>query len=251
VGDLRNAPRVVAHRGLLRHAPENTLAAFRACLELRLGFELDVRRSRDGQLVCIHDATIDRTTDGRGNVADLTVQELKARDAGSWFDPAFRGERIPTIDEIFRLLAGHAASDVLVAVDMKDADLRIEADVVALAKKHCVLDRLVFIGRTIEVREVRQRLKAADKAARVARLAGRGEEFTLAVQEGDIDWVYVRSMPTPAEVQQAHRAGKKVFLAGPLVAPLKPPNWQTATTAGVDGILTDYPLALREALRGK
>ena len=53
---------VVGHRGLLRESPENTLATFRDCLELRIGFELDVRRSRDGHLVCIHDDTLDRTT---------------------------------------------------------------------------------------------------------------------------------------------------------------------------------------------
>ena len=58
-------PLIVAHRGLLRHAPENTLANFRACLELRLGFEFDVQATKDGQLVCIHDGTVDRTTTGR------------------------------------------------------------------------------------------------------------------------------------------------------------------------------------------
>src|SRR5947208_9922618 len=88
---------IVAHRGLLRHAPENTLANFRACLELRLGFEMDVRRCRDGTLVCVHDASVDRTTDGRGAVANLALGELKALDAGSWFHPAFAGERIPTV----------------------------------------------------------------------------------------------------------------------------------------------------------
>jgi len=57
-------PLIVAHRGLLHHAPENTLAYFRACLELRIGFEFDVERTKDGQLVCVHDDTVDRTTNG-------------------------------------------------------------------------------------------------------------------------------------------------------------------------------------------
>jgi glycerophosphoryl diester phosphodiesterase len=59
-------PLIVAHRGLLHHAPENTLANFRACLELRLGFEFDVEQTKDGHLVCIHDGTVDRTTNGTG-----------------------------------------------------------------------------------------------------------------------------------------------------------------------------------------
>src|SRR3954454_13988697 len=107
LGASAGQPLPVAHRGLLRHAPENTLANFRACLELRLGFEMDVRRCRDGTLVCVHDASVDRTTDGRGAVANLALGELKALDAGSWFHPAFAGERIPTVDEVFALLAHH------------------------------------------------------------------------------------------------------------------------------------------------
>jgi glycerophosphoryl diester phosphodiesterase len=80
-------PLIVAHRGLLRHAPENTLANFRACLELRLGLEFDVQRTRDGRLVCIHDGTVDRTTGGTGKVAEMTLEEVRKLDAGSWFDP--------------------------------------------------------------------------------------------------------------------------------------------------------------------
>src|SRR4051794_20980331 len=90
------SPRLIAHRGLLRHAPENTLAAYGACLDLRLGFELDVRRSKDGHLVIVHDADLKRTTDGKGRVADHTLAELKKLDAGRWFDTSFTGERVPT-----------------------------------------------------------------------------------------------------------------------------------------------------------
>ncbi|MCC6509479.1 MAG: glycerophosphodiester phosphodiesterase, partial [Pirellulaceae bacterium] len=74
---MAGEPLVVAHRGLLQHAPENTLANFRACLELRLGFEFDVARTKDGQLVCIHDDTVDRTTDGKGLVSQLTLAEIQ------------------------------------------------------------------------------------------------------------------------------------------------------------------------------
>ena len=99
--DDRLQPLVVAHRGLLLDAPENTLANIRACLALRVGFELDVQRSADAQLVCIHDDTVDRTTDGSGRVGDMTLEQLKLLDAGRWFAPKFRGERIPTLDEVF------------------------------------------------------------------------------------------------------------------------------------------------------
>src|SRR3954466_10607294 len=69
-------PIVVGHRGLMQSAPECTLAGFRACIALRVGFEFDVRRTKDGVLVCLHDATVDRTTDGRGNLNELTYEKL-------------------------------------------------------------------------------------------------------------------------------------------------------------------------------
>src|SRR6476469_4312332 len=90
-------PLAVAHRGLLRHAPENTLANFRACLELRLGFEFDVERTKDGHLVCIHDSTVNRTTNVTGKVSDLSLDEIRHLDAGKWFDAKFAGEKVPTI----------------------------------------------------------------------------------------------------------------------------------------------------------
>ena len=111
------APLVVAHRGLLKHAPENTLANFRACLELRIGFEVDVRRSKDGTLVCVHDDTVDRTTNGRGKVSDLSLAELKQLDAGAWFGSKFVGEKVPTFDEVLDVLKTHSRDPVLIAVE--------------------------------------------------------------------------------------------------------------------------------------
>jgi len=106
---------IVAHRGLLQHAPENTLANFRACLELRLGFEFDVPRSKDGHLVCIYDDAMNRTTSGTGNVADLTLEEIRRLDAGSWFNSKFAGEKVPTVEEVVALVADHHEKDVLIA----------------------------------------------------------------------------------------------------------------------------------------
>src|SRR5262245_56946166 len=89
-------PHLIGHGGLITEAPENTLAGFAACLELRLGFEVDVRRSADLRLVCVHDYKVNRTTNGNGLVAEMSLRQLSRLDAGSWFDPAFAGERVPT-----------------------------------------------------------------------------------------------------------------------------------------------------------
>lgn len=90
-----------AHRGDSRHAPENTLAAFRAAEAAGAdGVELDVHLTRDGVPVVIHDDTVDRTTAGQGAVARKRLRELRRFDAGSWFGPSFAGERIPTLEEV-------------------------------------------------------------------------------------------------------------------------------------------------------
>src|SRR5262245_30482667 len=115
----KSQPFVVGHRGLMHQAPECTLAAFRACLALRIGFEFDVRRTKDGQLVCLHDPTLDRTTSGRGNLANLTLDQAQKLDAGARFAPVFKGERIPSIEEILALAANEGQGDYLLAVDLK------------------------------------------------------------------------------------------------------------------------------------
>ncbi len=239
-------PFIVAHRGFLRHAPENTLANFRACLELRIGFEVDVQRSRDGHLVCLHDDTVNRTTNGIGKVAELTLTELKALDAGSWFDPAFRGERVPTLAEVFETLSRYPHR-VLVAMDLKTAD--VEADVVLLATKHRVLDKLLFIGRTRDILEVRQRLRKAGPTAKIAVVANNRDELDAAISDEYANWIYVRYVPSEADVARIHDDGQSVFIAGPTVAGQETENWKTVARNGVDGILTDYPLPLKQVLR--
>lgn len=97
-------PRILAHRGASRVAPENTVAAFEAARHAGAdGIELDVRLSRDHVPMVIHDATLDRTTAARGPAAARTAGELAALDAGSWFDPSFRDETIPRLGDVLEM----------------------------------------------------------------------------------------------------------------------------------------------------
>ncbi|TDL67590.1 glycerophosphodiester phosphodiesterase [Rhodococcus qingshengii] len=99
-GELRKVDNV-AHRGATGYAPENTIAAFDKGVEMKADYiEIDVQRSKDGELVIIHDTKVDRTTDGTGSVKDLTFEQLRSLDAGSWKGEEFKGEKIPTFDEI-------------------------------------------------------------------------------------------------------------------------------------------------------
>ncbi|HEY3542723.1 MAG TPA: glycerophosphodiester phosphodiesterase family protein [Gaiellaceae bacterium] len=98
---------VIAHRGHSAGAPEQTMAAFTQAIELGAEMiEADVRRTRDGRLVMCHDADVGRTTDGAGPVSAFDYEDLRRLDAGSWFDPSFRSERVPTLDELYDLAAG-------------------------------------------------------------------------------------------------------------------------------------------------
>jgi len=240
-------PLIVAHRGLLLHAPENTLANFRACLELRLGFEFDVERTKDGQLVCIHDDTVDRTTNGTGRVSELTLEEIRRLDAGSWFDPKFAGEKVPTIDEVLKLVAEYQQHDVLIAVDLKAEG--VEQEVVRMAEKHLVLHELLFIGRTINEPQVRGKLKKASAKAQTAVVTNSIEEFPKALAAPNADWIYFRYLPPLEQMEAVRSKGKQTFIAGITVSGNVPENWKHAVDVGIDGILTDNPFELATMLR--
>lgn len=240
-------PLIVAHRGLLLHAPENTLANFRACLELRLGFEFDVERTKDGHLVCIHDSNVDRTTDGTGGVSEMTLERIRELDAGSWFDPGFAGEQVPTIDEVFKLVAGFRQHDVLIAVDLKAEG--VEQYVVRLAQKHDILNKLLFIGRTISEPGVRMRIMQASTNSQCAAVANDSDEFSKVLAATHASWVYFRYLPSMTEMEAVRGAGKRAFIAGATVSGQVPMNWRQAAGVGIDGILTDYPLELAAMLR--
>jgi len=96
-----------AHRGASARSPENTLAAFFAALEDGAdGIELDIQLTRDGVPVVLHDATLDRTTDGRGRLNRWLLRDLRRLDAGSWFDDRFAGEPVPLLEEVLSLFGG-------------------------------------------------------------------------------------------------------------------------------------------------
>ena len=111
VSDCRHRP-----PGLFRESPENTLTAFRAAIAAGADMiELDVHLTRDNEVVVIHDDTLERTTNGKGNVAEKTLAELKSLDAGSWFNSRFAGERIPTLAEVLEI----ARNRILVNIELK------------------------------------------------------------------------------------------------------------------------------------
>src|SRR4051794_14115351 len=142
----RSTPLVIAHRGQRATYPEQTLEAYEAAIRLGAdGIETDVQRTRDGQLVMLHDLTLDRTTNGSGRIADQDWVDVRSLDAGSWFDERFAGIRVPTLEETIELVV---AAGLLLCVEIKGspADTIGTAGAVArLVRRRGLLDQ-VFIS---------------------------------------------------------------------------------------------------------
>ncbi|MEM7033207.1 MAG: glycerophosphodiester phosphodiesterase [Chloroflexota bacterium] len=134
----------LAHRGASYDAPENTLPAFRLAADMGAdGVELDVQLSKDGIAVIIHDFSVDKTTNGQGNVKDKTLDELKSLDAGSNFSAEFSDTRVPTLDELFAALG----PVLLFNVELKTADYTdqgLEVEVIRLIEDYQLQDRVIL-----------------------------------------------------------------------------------------------------------
>lgn len=138
----------VCHRGANAFAPENTLEAARICFDQGFDFvEIDVRTSKDGHLVVVHDATLERTTNGIGLVSDHTLDELRALDAGRWYGDSFKGAVLPTLDEVLALAR---TSGGALYIEIKQASPREILNAVTAAH---MLDRVFFWGSDVDALE--------------------------------------------------------------------------------------------------
>jgi glycerophosphoryl diester phosphodiesterase len=129
-------PLIIAHRGDSAARPENTLSAFKQALSVGADLvEMDVQLTKDGQVVVLHDVTVNRTTDGTGSVREMTLAEVKKLDAAypAKFGPAFKGERVPTLGEALEVLRGKKKALIEIKRESvtADEDKGIEAKVVA------------------------------------------------------------------------------------------------------------------------
>nr|MBC7245729.1 glycerophosphodiester phosphodiesterase [Chloroflexota bacterium] len=140
----RDRPLNFGHRGAPKAAPENTIASFQKACEMGAdGVELDIMLCADGEPVVIHDFSVERTTDGHGRVRELTLAQLKALDAGSWFSPEFAGERIPTLREV----VAWAGDDILLNIELKSTSIRgdgLEEKVISIVREYRLEQHVVL-----------------------------------------------------------------------------------------------------------
>lgn len=131
-----NHPIIIAHRGGAKLAPENTLVSFKNAIAIGVDMiEIDVHFSKDSEIIVIHDESLDRTTNGTGEVKDLTLDEIKKYDAGSWFSEDYKNEKVPTLTEVLQTI--NAQCKLL--IEIKDGDERypgLEKKIVETIKEH-------------------------------------------------------------------------------------------------------------------
>ncbi|MDO5521742.1 MAG: glycerophosphodiester phosphodiesterase [bacterium] len=136
--------KIFAHRGASGYAPENTLEAFKLAMEQNAdGIELDVQLTKDGEVVVIHDETIDRVSDHKGSVKDYTVEELKTFSFDNHME-AYKGAKIPTLREVFELVRG---KDIVINIELKTGIYwyqGLEEKTVALVKEYGMQDRVIY-----------------------------------------------------------------------------------------------------------
>ncbi len=243
----RSRPLVIAHRGSSAHAPENTLAAFKLAAEQEAdAIELDVDLTRDGHVVVMHDATLDRTTDGHGRVGDLTLEEIRRVDAGAWKDTAFRGERVPLLEEVFETVGQR----LLINVEIKGMALRgtgLEAQVAALIEKHGLIDRVIISSfNPLALRRVKY------VNAHLACGLLYAPDLPIFLRDAWLAPLIPGLNARHPQHSQVNRAVVEQFHAQGLTVNVWTVNQagiaQAMAQAGVDGIIGDDPVLLRETL---
>lgn len=228
----------IAHRGASGCFPENTLAAFRAAIDAGADMcELDVQLTRDGALVVIHDDKVDRTTDGKGAVAAMTLAEIKRLDAGTRFDARFKGESIPTLEEVFDLVDGRCALNI----ELKAAGL--EGPVSDLVRARGAIGSAIISSFDWEaiarVRHIAPELRVGLLASRwPARLIGAATEIKADAINPSFDIV------TEDLCIAAHNREINVYAW----TVDEPAIMRSLIADGADGIMTNWPGRLAELL---
>lgn len=226
---------MVAHRGLSAGFPENTLAAFRNAIAGGVdAIELDLRRTADGEIVVLHDETVDRTTDGHGLLSRMALREVRALDAGRHAGDRFAGERVPTYQEVLDLAR---ESGVALLLDIKESDRVSHEYIVSLTSRHDATARVIVGVRSVDDLRAFRSLSPGIRALGFVPEVASIEAFSAA----GVD--LIRLWPQwidadPDLVRRVHALGRPVWVT----AGTQPKDeLQTLIRRGVDGILTDLP----------
>lgn len=241
---------VVGHRGFCSIAPENTMASFKKGIEQKVDMvECDVYKTKDGQLVVMHDSTVDRTTNGKGPIENMTLVDIRKLDAGSKFNRKFAGEKIPTLNELLTLVQKSNSGIVIEIKGWK----RIEKEVVNLVHAHNLSNRVVIASFNSTVGP---NLKKVDPKLPFMLFTGSDHKLSMVESEKMVESVKAvdgsilgvsYNCISPELIEATHKAGLKlnawtVNNAADMIA-LK--------NMGVDIITTNQDALLMDVVAGK
>lgn len=237
-------PVVYAHRGASGVCPENTMAAFRKAVEMgATGIETDVQMTRDGVLVLLHDEQLDRTTSGKGLLAQRAWDEVRGLDAGSWFNDTFAGEPVPALAELLELVK---ESGIRLNIEIKSGVVlypEIEAKTIEAVNRHGVSGQVIFSSFNHYSLMECKRL-APDIPTGILYMAGLVDP-----------WLYARHVGADA-LHPLFYGVRPELVAGAHAAGLAVNPWTVddpviiagLIQSGVDGIITNHPNRVLEVL---
>jgi len=237
--------RVIAHRGFSSQAPENTLIAIEQAISVGADMiEVDVTVTADGHVICLHDKTLDRTTDGHGLPADFTLEEIRQLDAGSWFAPEFAGEKIPTLTEVLDAIKGR----ILINIEIKPeaVEFGVVSKVAALINEHEMLDSVVVSSFSPEALRL---MKITDPAVITATLfnkelhTGR-DPLEIIMEVGSRGFNISGKRLTVEMVERCHR--NEIPVAVYTVNDAA--EMRRLMELGVDAVFTDHPDLMLEVV---
>lgn len=234
-------PLVIAHRGVAGEAPENTMPSFRLAHEQQCdAIELDVHLTGDDQIVVCHDDTVDRTTDGKGRIREMTLEQIRRLDAGSWFDSQYTGERIPLLSEVLEWLP----PEIGLNIELKDsADGSLESRVIDTVRD---FDRMESVLFTSFDHKMLYRLKKQAPEARIGLVyGGRLRNPGHLVRNFGLEVFSVHphyQMIDKEDIDDLRQIGIHVFVW----TVNRPDEIRQMVDCGVSGVITDFASRMRE-----
>lgn len=244
---------VISHRGANKYAPQNTIPAFLKSLEIGCnGFETDVHCSSDGKVVICHNYTVDETSDGSGNIADMTLERLRDLDFGSYFSDEFKGTKLPLLEEFLEVCAD---SDINVMnIEIKsphNGEKDIADKTIAMVKEYNLFDRLIVSSFDPEILV---QCKNVDPACKTGFLYSPDRSITFKkmifnyvkfAKEIKADFLHPHyTLVTRSYVENLHKNGIGV---NPWTVD-DPDTARKLIDFGVDGIITNCPDTVNQVL---
>jgi glycerophosphoryl diester phosphodiesterase len=238
---------VWGHRGAKAYAPMNTLPSFQLALDQGAqGIELDVHRSKDGYPVILHDFTVNSTTNGEGRITDMTLAEIKALDAGSYFGEAYKGVQIPTLNEVFELVGQRMIVNVEIKSESMDTD-GVEQLVADCIQRHSMEQHVVvssFNALTLKrFRQVMPQIPLGYLHQTGYESPGYGTESAI-LREDCEAWHPNHYMVDESYMQQAKALNKRVNVW----TVNDPQRARELRDLGVDSLITDAPDVILKAV---